>query len=508
MMRSDQKKKSAKTVRRNQIIISASAILLLTAGILALLLSSPPAEELPPDDEPFDWDNIYGGVLINEEPENIESIEVSPRDSGPYILVRDNETEICELITPDGMPDPLFPGHIDRMHLLFRYAADLKHLDLVEEDADDGQLKIFGFDDPVIVWRVNLIDGTSIEMAVGGQVLTEGEARYARRTDSREVYLMAFYQVDSIVKSMEELYDLSFVPLPGPDNDWTQPVLDHILIEKDGESSLELNRRSEEEMFHSETGMLQFQLLSPIVADASDESVQIHVIEPIKTIVSNTAESLTVEEINPEDLSVYGLDSPVRLTVTLESGWSGSLLIGRHDPEREGMYLMIEGKDVVILHKTAEYPFLRVSYAQLRSSILWMRHIGLVSSITFEMDGTTRVLEFEHRDNNALTAKMDGIEFTEDNARRLFSAVQSLTHDGETGAAVPAPLMPDYRFTKELADGGRDTVELYRLGDTQEYLIVRNGVNQGVYIYFNTLQRILLSRFDLLSNGEDLPLVF
>jgi hypothetical protein len=238
-----------------------------------------------------------------------------------------------------------------------------------------------------------------------------------------------------------------------------------------------------------------------VIAEASDTEVERHILEPINIIPNS------VEAVHPDDLSPYGLDSPVRLTVTDEEGWSGTLLIGRYDPEREGMYVMIEGIDAVLFHDTAEYSFLRVGYSQLRSSILWLRHINTVYSITYELEDVTRVLRIEHGEGNFLRGWLDGEEILEDNARRLFSATQLLTHDGGTDAEIPQGAEPAYRFTYELTDGETDTMELYSINDTQ-YLVVRNGENQEVFITRMTLRHILLSRFELLDRGEDLPLRF
>jgi len=128
--------------------------------------------------------------------------------------------------------------------------------------------------------------------------------------------------------------------------------------------------------------------------------------------------------------------------------------------------------------------------------------IDTVSSITYDLDGVTRVLHLEH-DGEVPKGRLDGAELSADNVSRLYSATLSLTHDGGTETDIP-PDGPAYRFSMELTDGGSDTMELYSINDTQ-YLIVRNGENQRLFITRMTLRHILLSCFETLDRGEDLP---
>jgi len=53
-------------------------------------------------------------------------------------------------------------------------------------------------------------------------------------------------------------------------------------------------------------------------------------------------------------------------------------------------------------------------------------------------------------------------------------------------------------------EGGSDAIELYQINDSQ-FLIVHNGVSSGFFITRMSLQQNLLSSFDILDRGEDIP---
>jgi hypothetical protein len=223
-------------------------------------------------------------------------------------------------------------------------------------------------------------------------------------------------------------------------------------------------------------------------------------LEPITTI--NPTELV---EINPSDLSIYGLDNPVRLELEDEVGWSGTLLIGGRNEQDEGRYVMIEGANAVLLDRTGNYVFIDTPYFRLRLNLVWVHDINDVRSVDYHLDNNiVRRLELTHGDTNQdMRARMDGKELSDHNARQIYSSVLSIIMDGETTADTPSK-PPDYKFVINLLDGETHTLELFALNERQ-YLIVLNGINQQLITFRTTLINNLLGKFELLDQGVELP---
>jgi hypothetical protein len=462
----------------------------LAAGIAALSLwPEPGPEQLEP---PPVW-TAETADLIRETQDNIDRIQFTPAGEAPY-TIRRNPTDGEFTLDSAGM---VFEGNPSMMRTIFSTAVSLTNLNVVTTQADDGQLSMFGFDAPVMTWRVYRTDGTVSGFMLGTQQVA-GQGFYAREENSREVVLVSQWQSGSLTKVVEDIYNLSFFPQEiffGAET--VMDVFDIVLIEKEDEV-VELHRRPNEVLFEMGLGTSRYKMLQPLESDCNDYIIENSILDNIITI-----EPESVEAKHPADLSVYGLDSPVRLTLSAQD-WSKTLLIGRHDIERGGRYVMIEGYDAVLFDPSGDYSFLNISTSQLRARIIWIHNIVEVASVEFELEGVKRVLEFEHdHENQSLEGWLDGAEISEVNARRLYIGILSITQTDETDAQIPnAP--PVYNVTIRFLDGSSETIDLYYLNDTQ-FLIVHNGVNTGFFITRMTLQRGLLNRFDILDRGEDLP---
>ncbi|MDR0294228.1 MAG: DUF4340 domain-containing protein [Oscillospiraceae bacterium] len=480
--------------RRLTLVFGIAAIAVLAAGIVALSLwpeGSPEPSGLP---EPAGEDRAD---LFKESQDNVNSISFSPPGGKPYTIRRDPESGDCALDAGEA----IFPGRQTAMHSAYTCATSLTNLIKVTAEATDGQLALFGLDKPVMTWRVNRADGTSAELTAGA-VPAAGTGRYARGKNSREVFLLTDYQSSYLTKTLEEYYDLTFFPYPrSTQEEQTFLLIEYCLLEKDG-GVIELRKRSDEEMAEAPTGASLYRITRPAESESSDFMLQTAFFEPVTAIAPESVEALL-----PADLSAYGLNEPARLTLAGTDGWSGTLLIGRYDAERGGRYVMIEGYDAVLFDPNGDYGFLDVQYADMRARTIWLYDIKTVSSVTFELEGVTRVLTYEHfyeedTGANTLNGWLDGKEISEINARRLYMAVLRISQEGVTDTPLPSS-PPDYRVTIRFLDGGTDTLELYRMSDLQ-FLIVHNGVNEGLIISRMSLQQNFLSRFDIIDGGGEI----
>lgn len=476
--------------RGKRLIIGAVVLLVLVAGIVALSLWP---EEQPETVEPSPSVAVSNG-LVTENQDNVASILFTPKEGTAYTLRRDAASGDCELSSAEA----IFAGKQSIMRTAYSYATSLTYPTLVTENATDEQIKLFGLDKPVMTWKLTRTDGTTAEYMVGSESAT-GKGRYARKKNDRVVYLLSELQSSYLTKTLEDHYELSFVPFAAStEDDPTWQMIEYCLIEREN-GNIELNKRSEEELAEVEYGLSTFYLTQPNEGEGNDYTIEKSVLEPITTISPDQ-----VEEAHPTDLSVYGLDKPVRLALTDSDGWSGTLLIGRYDAERNGRYVMIEGYDAVLFDSSGNYGFINVDYTYLRSQTIWLYDIKTVSSLSFEILGVSRALTFEHNlDEETLRGWLDDKEITELNARRLYTSVLRIAQDGGADTDIPSGA-PDYKITMHFMDGGSDTLELYPINELQ-YLIVRNGENLKLFINRTSLRHNFLNKLDMLDRGEDLP---
>ncbi len=480
--------------RRIALVAGSLSIAALTAGIV-LLTVLPEPEEAEPSPSPS---TANTGALIQETLDNVREVEFFPREGASFGVRREDGAYLLD------MPGALFPGASSVMSLSFNSAINIPSAKIIAENASGEQMTAFGLAAPEVRWVVNRIDGTSAELFLGAEAAT-GSGRYACAKNGDTVFLLNATQSGNLIKTAEEYFDLSFLKGVTPTEEspaWTQIV--NAVLEKDGEV-IEVKRRTDEELAELDLGSSRYCLVQPAGGEGNDYIIQTALLEPAAAILPSE-----IAEAAPQDLSVYGLDEPARLTLTGAEGWSGTLLIGNFDSERGGRYVMIEGVDCVLLEAAGSYAFLDASYAYLRSSLIWLHNITDVAAVTFELEGETRRLTFEHLDEQSLRGFLDGEEITgadetgETNARRLYEAALNVTHDGGSDAEIPAGKAA-YRLTMEFADGRQnETIELYSLNERQ-YLIAHNGENLHLLINRTSLREKLLEKFELLDAGLDIP---
>jgi len=433
--------------------------------------------------------------LIRESREDLASIEFIPTAGSNYSFQYDPSSGEIEL----NATDAIFYGYQPLMHNILSRVINLTNLNKVTESADDSQLSMFGLDEPVMTVRLNRTDGTSHEIEVG-DVQAAGQGRYARNSGSREVFLLNEVQGMLLTLELEDIYDISFFPIMDyQDDESAMMFIDHVLLESQGSVLEFFKRMTDEDWEDVPIGSSSYRLLQPVSADSNDFMIQSLILEKIIYL-----EPGSVVTVRPSDLSQYGLDDPARLTVTALD-WTGTLLIGGRDYESDGRFVMLEGHDAVLLDTVGDYSFLNVSLSQIRSSIIWLHNIGNVSSVTFDLDGITRVLRLEHsRSGDDLRGWLDDKMISDTNARRLYLATLMIHQSGFTDAPVPQNESPVYTITIQKTSGETDKLELYRISDSQ-FLIAQNGASTLCFVTRMSLQQNLLSRFEILDAGGDIP---
>ena len=481
-------------MRRKGVIIGVVLVALLSAGIVALLLWPEQTNEPEPTPSPPSLADTNAD-MVNVLWDELSSVHFIPAEGSSFSINIKAESNEMELEAVDA----IFSGSYMAMHSLAITATNLTFLPRIIENADDSQLSLFGFDDPDMRVRIERVDGTSIEFEVG-VIQAAGHRRYTRISGSREVFLLNERQSDFLTLGLDDVYDTSFIPLEIiGDQDTVVQSISHVVLEREDEI-IEIRKRFNDDFEGMPLGTSMFRILQPVISECNDYYVRSDLLEGIAQIRPSG-----IVTKQPADLSIYGLDDPARLTVAIEGFWSGTLLIGDRDIERGGRFVMLEGYDAVLLDRHGDYSFLNVVLSRIRSSLIWLHNIEGVSSVVFDLDGTTRTLRFEHGATSTdLRGWLDEEEISATNARRLFRAVLMISQSGSANEPVPGSGALDYTITINSLDGSSDQIELYRLNQSQ-FLIVHNGYNTGFYITRMLLQQNLLGKFDIIDAGGDIP---
>jgi len=484
---------------RRTVIICASVVLVLLAGILLMLFIPRHSGEVEPTVTPPPENQSTVHVV---DFENLTAVNFMPSEGQQYTIKVDREAEDF-VLEAENM---IFQGNMYEIQYVIFAAITLQNLAQVTDDADDAQLTLFGFDSPRMTWQLAYLDGSTYEFALGAD-LPAGEGSYIRSLRTRDVFIVGQVQASLLMKSLEELYNILFLPIPpSTEDEPTWEVIEHVIMERPNRDIVEFRKRSWDELSDLPMTASIYELVQPFESDCSDFMIRTLFLEALTYVVPQS-----VEEVHPADLSIYGLDNPVRLTLTIplevaRDDFVRTLLIGRYDSERNGMYVMIDEHDAVLfvpvvnLANNSNFDFIDIDPSQLRARSIWLHHIDLVSSVDYELDGVSRVLRLE--ENGEFKGFLDGVELSDDNARRLYTSAFNILASGSTEAPIPNE-PPQYSITLNFKDGTSETLELYLINDSQ-FLIVLDGVSTESYISRLALNQNLLNRFDILDAGGDL----
>jgi len=485
-------------MRRKTVIFIIAGAAFLISGILLLILI--PQTEHEPDEIVPPLQDSEPGTLILSTYLDTDSVDMMPLNGKSYSLQIDRtETEYLkfDLISEDT----IFLGMQQIMYTIFSQAITLVHLQPITENANDDQLALYGFNDPVLTWRVNFSNGTSAEFALGSR-LAAGTGNYVRNTADRDVFVLDSAAVNILLIDVEYIFDIFFFPFPPSDERYeTWSMIDYLRLERPGEATIEMIRRSLDEWLDLPVGHTRYRISQPFTAEGNEQVIRNILMEPVTHITPER-----ILEVKAPDLSIYGLDKPSRLTISAE-GWKGTLLIGNRSTEHRGRYVMIEGNDAVLLDPHGDYSFLELDPAQLRTQLTWMHNIDTVSSVVFELEGVIRTLNIDHPASTAggnLNGRLDDKEIGETNTRRLFASAMSVPSSGGTDTPIPNKT-PDYRMTMNFIAGGSQTMEFYGINES-EYLMVLDGISLEVFTTRLQIQINLLEKFDILDADEDLPM--
>lgn len=189
---------------KKRIIIAAVLAAVLVSGIVVYFAV---IRRMPPQETPNAVQNETFLIFDRVGRENISSIEVH-NESGDYTLKKrklDDGSESASDFMLDGFDDlQLTDERVSQLVVAAGYPVAFQ---CVTDEATDGELAEYGFDEPQAYWVLTSSDGTKYKVEVGERLLSGG-GYYGRWTDKPgSVYVISSNVESSILSPMASYVD-------------------------------------------------------------------------------------------------------------------------------------------------------------------------------------------------------------------------------------------------------------------------------------------------------------
>ena len=327
-------------------------------------------------------------------------------------------------------------------------------------DVPDDELADFGFDEPLLRWTIHA--GEQLYSLELGDPAGGGDSVYLRMADGNDIYLLPFDAGRPFARAEHEFRHLQFIP-PYDSRHEALQALNYFNIQGT-RTPFALRRMSEEE---AETAplMAMYQFTEPTTMFIESHYLNDLLFESFFTLGFNA-----VVEDDPEDLVIYGLDDPYKITVRDAHGWDATLLVG--DPhEFGGRYVMLQDKPTVFHDRSGDFSILDIDYTILINRLFWLHEIVDVEQVEWNLGDTHRVIEYD--------------EDIDTDARRIYEATLLISIHDRIDDDVPRG--EHYgSITINLRDGRREELAFYYITE-RIFNAQLNGLDLGLTVHRNTI---------------------
>jgi hypothetical protein len=288
------------------------------------------------------------GRVFAAEPSDVTEVEIKRTDSTVKLKREGDGWQILEPVNARGDRGP-----IDETVTSVATARMDREI-----EADPKALGDFGLDRPAAEVTLRLKDGKQIGLALGAKSPT-GVWVYARETGKPAVFVVG----DSVLK------------------DTTRPVADFrdktvLAFDQRDVTGLEIDTRDDKIALEQADG--RWKLTKPRALPADGDTVG-SFLEKLRS-----ARVKVFAADAPRSLEPFGLDKPVRLEIQTgrdKDRATKTLLFGRADPDKKGVYAMRPGESTVMLIPDETWAAVPKNVAVLRDKTL----------VGFDRDKVTRV---------------------------------------------------------------------------------------------------------------------
>lgn len=255
------------------------------------------------------------------------------------------------------------------------YMADLQSTKVIEEDASD--LSKYGFDNPTVV-TCRQISGTEFTLEIGCNTPT-GDNCYVKKAGENKVYTISAEDTKYISVSRDDLKNPYLLST-------SDTSISSLTLQTDGKTAFSVER--------TDSGWV---INEPVLNLPYENSVFLSEITSICDSIVRAAASGYIEE-NPQDLSIYGLDSPKHSLEISTDSETVKYLIGDYSDEQQyQVYVLDVQKNQVLTYYASNLKCLDYTV----SDILSTSYVGYcvpeeVSGLEIFMDGETINIDIDY----------------------------------------------------------------------------------------------------------------
>jgi len=353
--------------------------------------------------------------------------------------------------------------------------ANIYSENLIEEDPED--LSVYGLDDPAATLTVRTKEGEEVQIYIGSQSPT-GVAYYIQVAGDPAVYTLRKYTVDKVFTKVDDLRDKT-IPVPDPQ------ALTYLKLysEQSGET-IEVVPIDDDDRVSRLATTSAFKIIQPyrtprpVDTQRFDETMQ--KIPPTFTIIDFIDD-------DPDDLSVYGLDTP-RYEFEMRDANNASvhLFFGEEADADHAYAKRADSPEVFTLNKSS-LQVLQTDPFTVVEKFLLIVNIQYVERITLTGEGTTYDITIDDTnfDEETLEGQLfyvNGIEIEDELFRKYYQTIIGLYADAENPNPGPYPGSSDVTIQFELND--RVSADSARLDLVQVnkdfYAAYRNGYSEFI----------------------------
>lgn len=428
--------------------------------------------------------------LINKDTNLIESVTVKNTVDEYVITKLDSETWGIEELADFNL--------VTNFASMLRTVSSFSAVEIVEEDVED--LSIFGFDEPNIIIDVVFSDSKTYEIKVG-DISNQTNTAYVIIDNGNTVYRFFPSTFSDFLNSMKSFISTNVIgALPTYDYGTVDPEFTYMKLERE-----DLDEPWVFEKYQAITDIIltiptYLQFSSPVECDVNADKFPIYFENYFGLAASY------IEAYNPtvDELKSYGFDKPyAKLTTVYGAGEMEYTIVVGDKIATSGFdshYVMHEGTDLVYVVDSSSLPFLKVTTADIISSILVLESLYEYSEIDVTVNGSTTNLEIWEEDGIIAQADdgsyvyEDGVLFVNVNGNEIdpelykqYIQVLFLTSASDVTEKRPTG-NPDVSIKYTYNTGEIETVEVYEQSDRttilvlngKDYFVGRSGYIESV----------------------------
>lgn len=461
-----------------RLCIGAAAVVVL-GGVYAWLMLHPAEDE----------DETPSTALVSMDSDDLASVQVSPRDGGSFtVSFSSDDSGTTYTMSGDDLD---YSESLMQSLMEATVSISARPVEEASTSLDEYGLSDDDDTDTVVITDT---DGTQTTLTLG---LSNDFGTYCTTGDGN-VYLLDSDTAESLTQPQSYYRNLTI--LGGYytlSNELYTLAIDRMA---DG-SSISIEARDTDALDEDAvSAYTDFVFTAPIECDADDSEMS--------SMMGNLESGLTADSIvedDPDDLSKYGLDDPVRISMTANN-LDATVLVG--DTTDDGqIYVMLEGGRTVFSCNASYFDFLNDDWNDWRSTNLLPCALCEIDKIVITNGEETHTADITHveadenedDDTDTETAVLDGNDMTDDELEQLFLAVSSINYnrlvdDPQDASAAQA----EVTVTLTMTDGSTRSIAFTK-GGSREYLA---SVDGGAYAY-GVPQDDVTSILEQLTDDED-----